>query len=76
MQKEIVSKTKVKINQDQKAFCDKELDLNELKEGMKHLSAGKTPGLDGLPVEFYKKMWPVVKSDFLERLEKWKSKTF
>ena len=66
LQKEILSKTKVKINQDQKAFCDKELDLNELEEGMKHLSAGKTPGLDGLPVEFYQKMWPVVKSDFLE----------
>ena len=33
---------------------------------MKHLPAGKTPGLDGLPVEFYQKMWPVVKSDFLE----------
>ena len=66
LQKEILSKTKVKINQDQKAFCDKELDLNELEEGMKHLPAGKTPGLDGLPVEFYQKMWPVVKSDFLE----------
>ena len=53
LQKEILSKTKVKINQDQKAFCDKEFDLNELEEGMKHLPAGKTPGLDGLPVEFY-----------------------
>ena len=67
LQKEILSKTKVKINQDQKSFCDKELDLNELEEGMKHLRAGKTPGLeDGLPVAFYQKMWPVVKSDFLE----------
>ena len=37
LQKEILSKTKVKINQDQKAFCDKELDLNELEDGMKHL---------------------------------------
>ena len=33
---------------------------------MKHLPAGKTPGLHGLPVEFYQKMWLVVKSDFLE----------
>ena len=35
--KEILSKTKVTINQDQKAFCDKEPDLNELEEGIKHL---------------------------------------
>ena len=64
LQKEISSKTKVKINQ--KAFCDKECDLNELEERMKHLPVGKTPGLDGPPVEFYQKIWPVVKSDFLE----------
>ena len=66
LQKEIMSKTKVKINPDQKEFYDKELDLNELEEGMKYLPVDKTPGLDGLPVEFYQQMWPVVKSDFLE----------
>ena len=40
--------------------------MNELEEGLKHLPVSKTPGLDGLPVEFYKKMWPIVKSGFLE----------
>ena len=57
-----MSKTNVKINQDRKEFCDKELDLNDLEEGMKHLPVGKTPGLDGLPVEFYQQMRQVVKS--------------
>ena len=36
---------------------------------MKKLLIGKPPGLDGLPVEFYHKMWPNIKLDFLEMVK-------
>ena len=52
----ILNKTKVRISQDQQSFCDKEVELTELEEGMKKLPIGKSPGIDGLPVEFYHKM--------------------
>ena len=36
---------------------------------MKKLPIGRSPGLDGLPVEFYRKMWPNIKLDFLEMVK-------
>ena len=29
----------------------------------------KTPGLDGLPVEFYRTMWSVIKDDYMTMVE-------
>ena len=43
--------------------------MTELEEGMKKLPVGKSLGLDGLPVEFYRKMWPNIKLDFLEMVK-------
>ena len=60
MQNEILSKTKIKINQKQKDFCERNLELSELEQGMNHLPIGKSPGLDGLPVEFYRKQLPII----------------
>ena len=36
---------------------------------MKKLPVGKSLGLDGFPVEFYLKMWPNIKLDFLEMVK-------
>ena len=69
MQNEILSKTKIKINQEQKEFCERNLELSELEQGMDHLPLGKSPGLDGLPVEFYRKLWPIIKLDFFEMVQ-------
>ena len=69
MQNEILSKTKIKINQEQKEFCQRNLELSELEQGMDHLSLGKSLGLDGLPVEFYRKLWSIIKLDFFEMVQ-------
>ena len=68
-QSEILNKPKVKISQNKQSFCDKDFELTELEEGMKKLPVGRSPGLDGLPVEFYRKMWPNLKLDFLEMVK-------
>ena len=68
-QSEILNKTKVRISQNQESFCDKDFELTELEEGMKKLAIGRSPGLNVLPVEFYRKMWPNIKLDFLEMVK-------
>ena len=36
---------------------------------MDHLPLGKSPGLDSLPVEFYRKLWPIIKLEFFEMVQ-------
>lgn len=42
-----------------------ELSAQELQDALQSLRSGKAPGMDGLPVEFYKTFWPVVVEDVL-----------
>ena len=51
---------------EQQSLCDKELNITDLEQGMKQLPSGKSPGTDGLPVEFYQTMWHLIRFDFLE----------
>ena len=73
MQNEILSKTKVKINQEQKEFYERNLELSELEQAMDHLPLGKSPGLDGLPVEFYRKLWSIIKLDSFEMVQEFQN---
>ena len=38
---------------------------DELKLCMKNLPRNKTPGLDGIPFEVYKAIFPTIKEDYL-----------
>ena len=42
------------ITEETKAICDANITHNEIKTAIKELHNNKTPGPDGLPVEFYK----------------------
>ena len=50
------------------------LSLDELSVALKSLNGGKSPGLDGLPAEFFKKLWDLIGPELLlvfqESLEK------
>lgn len=48
------------------ALLTKDLDLEELHVALMSLTNGKAPGIDGIPVDFYKTFWPVVGEDLLE----------
>lgn len=48
------------LSEDQAARCDSPFTLAELKLALDHSPSDKTPGLDGIPVEFYKTFWPVI----------------
>ena len=58
--------TQRNVTMEQQSLCDKELNITDLEQGMKQLPSGKSPGTDGLPVEFYQTMWHLIRFDFLE----------
>ena len=53
LQGDILRQTQKKITMEQQSSCDKELNITDLEQGMKQLPLGKSPGIYGLPVEFY-----------------------
>ena len=53
-----------KISAQHKDDCDKEISVEDLWNSLSSMSGGKSPGNDGLTVEFYKFFWPVIKNIF------------
>ena len=46
-----------KLNEVEKSICEGEITLREALEALKLMRNGKTPGMDGFTVEFYKYFW-------------------
>ena len=65
MQNQIRSKTTAKSTNGPKNMFNDMINLNALEYNMHQLTLGKTPRLDGLPVEFYRTFWPIIKPYFL-----------
>lgn len=63
---EELHKDLLKLSDEQSKQLDSGLQLKELSEAVQKLSAGKTPGLDGLLAEFYKHFWNLLKDDLYE----------
>ena len=54
------------LTQEAKVDLVKEVTHKEIGEIVKSCPNGKSPGLDGIPYEFYKVMWEVIGRDFTE----------
>ena len=52
------------ISEEQRVFCEKEITLSELTDSLESMKSGKTPGNDGLTVEFYKQFWEKIQGLF------------
>ncbi|MEL6805670.1 MAG: reverse transcriptase family protein, partial [Bacteroidota bacterium] len=50
-------------------WCERAIDRDEVEAVMKKAAAGKSPGSDGFPVEFWRHFWDVVGGDFMEVVE-------
>ncbi len=48
------------ISEDSKAELERPLSERELYAALQKMESGRAPGIDGLPVEFYKAFWAVV----------------
>ena len=47
-----------KLSEEEKSFLDQPLSKQELYDVVKTIKTNKTPGFDGLPIEFYIVLWP------------------
>ena len=57
--------SETKLGNNQKESCEGQLSATEcLQKSLKPMESGKSPGMDGIPAEFYKVFWDDV-SPFL-----------
>ncbi len=45
------------LTEEEKKMCERDVTTNELKTIVMGLKSGSTPGMDGIPYEFYKEFW-------------------
>ncbi len=48
------------LSEQDRQVCEGPLTTEECKQGVQHMKCNKSPGSDGLPVEFYSAFWPIV----------------
>ena len=63
LQNIFLSRLDRKLSEAQSLSCEGPASLPELETALKQLNTNKSPGLDGLPVEFYTTFWSLLKSD-------------
>ena len=55
-----------KLSEEQKQSCEGEISLEEIKLILDSFQNNKSPGSDGIPIEFYKTCWNLISDSFLE----------
>ena len=55
-----------KLSEEQKQSCKGTISLDEIKAILDTFQNNKSPGNDGIPVEFYKICWDLISDSFLE----------
>ena len=58
-----------KLSSNDKEYCDEFPTIEECREAVFNMKANKSPGLDGLPSEFYKCMWVIIANLFYDALK-------
>ena len=60
IQSDLLSKVSTTLEEHDKELCEGEMTLEELTAAVNSLAKHKTPGADGIPLEFYIKFWPLL----------------
>uniref|UniRef100_A0A3B5QY84 Reverse transcriptase domain-containing protein n=1 Tax=Xiphophorus maculatus TaxID=8083 RepID=A0A3B5QY84_XIPMA len=63
---ELLMKLTNKLTHTEKSRLDQEITINEITEALISMKNNKTPGLDGLPKEFYTTFWESLKAPLLQ----------
>ena len=68
MQAELLSNVSAFLSAYQASDCEGYLTVNEVLAALNGMARGKSPGSDGLPMEFYVTFWDILGSDLVEVL--------
>ena len=49
-----------KLSEEQRTSCEGKITIEECDKTLGSFRTGKTPGNDGIPIEFYKTFWPLI----------------
>ena len=55
-----------KLSDNEKQSCEGNISLEECEITLNSFKENKSPGSDGIPIEFYKRFWEVIKKPFIE----------
>ena len=55
-----------KLSEEQKQTCEGKISIQECEKVLDSFQTNKSPGIDGIPVEFYKHCWNIIRQPFLE----------
>lgn len=65
-----VEKTEIPtLNNKDRELCDTDITEEEVYEAIRNLKNNKSPGIDGITPEFYKKHWQLIKLPFMNMLK-------
>ena len=53
------------LTEEQKNSCERLISLEECSKLLDSFQSNKSPGNDGIPAEFYRKCWPLVREGFI-----------
>ena len=56
------------LSSEDQALCEGELTILECHAALSQMESGKSPGMDGLPAEFYSRFWGLLGRDLVETL--------
>ena len=68
VQRDLLSKVSARLSSEQASLCEGYLSEAEVLAALNGMAKGKSPGSDGLPMEFYLAFWDVLGSDLVEVL--------
>ena len=66
IQEELLTPIQPKINNQNNQKLTQEITLTELKNAIFQMESAKSPGIDVLPIEFYKTQYELIKNDLLQ----------
>lgn len=75
-QDKLLKNIKKQITEQQKIIMDAPLSIQELTKAMTNMPLKKSPGMDGLPIEFYKTFWHLIDHVYLEYLHEIQQNAF
>ena len=57
---------KLRLSEEQKQSCEGEIFVEEITAILNSFESNKSPGNDGIPIEFYKRCWELISDPFME----------